>query len=112
MSEEQAARPRRHRSRAEAEQLLVAFEASGMSRVEFCRQHGLALSTLARHQRRRRQDQREDLGPDRWVAVEVSSPQPADRGLAVVLAGGRRIQVGRGFDPQTLARLVSLLEPA
>jgi hypothetical protein len=112
MSEEQATEPRRHRSRAEAEQLLVEFEASGMGRVEFCRQHGLALSTLARYQRWRRQDQRGDIGPDRWVAVELSSPQPADSGLTVVLAGGRRIQVSRGFDPPTLARLLSLLEPA
>ncbi len=92
--------------------MLVEFEASGMGRVEFCRHHGLALSTMARYQRRRRQDQRGDLGPERWVAVELSSPQPADSRLAVVLAGGRRIEVGRGFDPQTLARLLSLLEPA
>jgi hypothetical protein len=112
MSEEQViAVPRRRRSRAEAEQLAVEFESSGMSRVEFCQHHGLALSTLARYQTRRRQEQRGDL-PGRWVAVELASPQPADRGLAVVLANGRRVEVGRGFDAGTLTQLVSVLERA
>ena len=93
------------------EQLVAEFEASGMRRVEFCQQHGLALSTLARYQRRRREAQREDTGSARWVAVELSQPHSAASGLAVVLAGGRRIEVGRGFDARTLAQLVSLLEP-
>jgi len=31
--------------------------------------------------------------------------------LAVVLSSGRRIEVGREFDAQTLERLVGLLEP-
>jgi hypothetical protein len=35
----------------------------------------------------------------------------AASGLAVVLASGRRIEVGRGFDAKTLEQLVSLLEP-
>lgn len=112
MSEAQVGGPRRRRSLAEAEQLAAEFEASGMRRTEFCRQHGLALSTLARYQRRRQPEQSEGAGSGRWVAVELHPPHSAASGLAVVLAGGRRIEVGRGFDPQTLARLVSLLEPA
>jgi hypothetical protein len=113
MSEGQAGRPRRRRSRAEAEQLVVEYEAGGMSREELCRKHGLALSTLARYQRRREQGQDEGTGPGRWLAVELSGAHPAGaNGLAVVLTGGRRIEVGRGFDAQTLQQLVSLLEPA
>ena len=113
MSEGPGARPRRRRSRAEAEQLVVDYEAGGMSRVEFCQAHGLALSTLARYQRRREQGQDGGGGPSRWLAVELSGAHPAGAsGLAVVLTGGRRIEVGRGFDAQTLQQLVSLLEPA
>ena len=113
MSEGLVGRPRRRRSRAEAEQLVVEYEASGISGVEFCRKHGLALSTLARYQRRREQGQDEGAGPVRWLAVEVSGAHPAGAsGLAVVLTGGRRVEVGRGFDAQTLQQLVSLLEPA
>ena len=87
-----------------------------MSREEFCHQHGLALSTLARyqrHQRRQAHGQDEGAGPDRWLAVELSGAHATDAsGLAVVLAGGRRIEVGPGFDARTLEQLVSLLEPA
>ena len=95
--------------------MVVEYEASGMSRVEFCQKHGLALSTLARYQRRRvqGQDAGAGAGPSRWLAVELTGAHPAGAsGLAVVLAGGRRIEVGRGFDVQTLQQLVSLLEPA
>jgi hypothetical protein len=93
--------------------LVVEYEAGGMSREEFCREHGLALSTLARYQKRRVQGHDEGAGPSRWLAVELSGAHPAGAsGLAVVLAGGRRIEVGRGFDAQTLQQLVSLLEPA
>jgi hypothetical protein len=109
MSEGQVGRPRRRRSRAEAEQLVVEYEAGGMSREEFCQKHGLALSTLARYQRRREPGQEEGA---RWLAVELSGAHPAGAsGLAVVLTGGRRIEVGRGFDAQTLQQLLSLLEP-
>ncbi len=112
MSEVEVGRPRRRRSRAEAEQLLVEYEAGGVSRVEFCQKHGLAWSTLARYRRRREQGRDEGAGPGRWLAVELSGAHPADAsGLAVVLAGGRRIEVGRGFDAQTLQQLVRLLEP-
>lgn len=84
-----------------------------MSREEFCRTHGLALSTLARYQGRREQGQVEGAGPRRWLAVELSGAHPAGAsGLAIVLTGGRRIEVGRGFDAQTLQQLVSLLEAA
>lgn len=112
MSEEQVGRPRRRRSRAEAAQLLVEYEASGISQEEFCQGHGLALSTLARYRKWREQRRRDEADAGRWVAVELASPQAAASGLAVVLSGGRRIEVGRGFDAQTLAQLVSLLEPA
>jgi hypothetical protein len=93
--------------------LFVEYQTSGMSRVEFCQKHGLALSTLARYQKRREQGQDENAGPRRWLAVELSGAHVAGAsGLAVVLAGGRRIEVGRGFDARTLQQLVNLLEPA
>jgi len=113
MNEAPVRRPRRRRSRAEAEQLVAEYAAGGMSREEFCQKHGLALSTLAQYQRRRKQAQDEGTGPSRLLAVELSGARPADAsGLAVVLRGGLRIEVERGFDAQTLAQLVSLLEPA
>jgi hypothetical protein len=52
----------------------------------------------------------------RLVAVKVkATPEPAapptaQAALEVVLAGGRRIGVGPGFDEGTLGRLVRALE--
>ena len=104
---------RRRRSRAEAGQLVAEYEASGLSRVEFCRKRGLSLATLARYGKHRAQGQ--SVSGSRWLAVEVSGARPAresgaSSALAVALPGGRRIEVGRGFDAHTLAQLLGVLE--
>ena len=101
------------RSRAEAQQLVAEYEASGLSRVQFCRERGLSLATLARY--RQRQSRNQAAPGTRWLAVEVSSggsnlETGTSSGLAVALPGGRRIEVGRGFDGRTLAQLLGLLE--
>jgi hypothetical protein len=97
--------------------LGAEYEASGGSRVEFCRKHGLSLATLARYRKWRRQAQGETAGVNRWVAVELSGTRraagsSADSGLAIALPGRRRIEVGRGFDAHTLEQLVRVLEQA
>jgi len=97
--------------------LAAEFEASGVSREEFCQRHGLAWATLARYRKRLRQAQGEVSSAGQWLAVEVLGSTPpggrvAASGLTVALSGGRRIEVGRGFDAKTLQQLVSLLEPA
>ena len=108
----QGLKTKRRRSRAEIQQLVAEFEASGLGRTAFCQQRGLSLSTLARY--RKRQEQKATEGK-RWLAVEVSASAAvasAERasGLAVVLRGGRRIEVGRGFDAGTLQRLLAVVE--
>jgi transposase-like protein len=109
MSEEQVLGRGRRRSRAEAEQVVAEYEASGLSRQEFCRKHGLALVTLDRYRKRGRQSQ-EASGSSQWVAVELSSGSGRGGALAVVLLSGRRIEVNRGFDAHTLEELVRVLE--
>jgi len=109
MSEEQVGRRGRRRSRAEAEQVVAEYEASGLSRQEFCLKHGVALVTLDRYRKRRRQPE-EASGSSRWVAVELSGGSGPGSALAVVLLSGRRIEVKRGFDAHTLEQLVRLLE--
>lgn len=112
MSEEQVQQVRRRRSRAEVEKLVVEYEARGLGRAEFCRTHGLALSTLNRYCKQRQAHS--EAGAGRWVAVELSGPNPATgsggSGLTVILSSGRRIEIGGSFDPSTLQRLVVLLE--
>jgi hypothetical protein len=47
-----------------------------------------------------------------FVPVEVTSAGSGSSALTVLLAGGRRIEVSRGFDAGTLRQLVTVLEQA
>ena len=113
MNEEQVSVVRRRRSRQEVKQLVAEYESSGLSRSEFCRERGLGLSTLDRY--RTQQKRQASAGRNAFVAVEVSGRARAPgagtgSALAVVLRGGRRIEVGRGFDTGALEQLVRVLE--
>ncbi len=111
MDENQVPGKRPRRSRAEAEQLLAEFEASGLSQVEFSRIRRLGHGTLGRYRKQRRERSGESRGADRWVAVEVSSASArCESRLAIALPAGCRIEVGRGFDSGTLLQLLHVLE--
>jgi len=105
------AKHRRHRSRAEADHLAAEYEASGLTREEFCRQKNLPLKTLCRYVTRYRKQKVEGSEPQRWVEAEVVGSNGCGAELAVLLASGRRIEVRRGFDAGTLRQLVAVLEP-
>ena len=108
------------RSRAEIERLVALFGSSGMGRFEFCRSQGLALSTLGRHLRKQRSRHSESrsngIERSRLVAVELSAPVAVVAGaelstaLIVLLPNKRRVEVRRGFDRDTLAQLLTVLE--
>ena len=116
-------RPRR--SRAEVAQIVSSYPQSGLSRSEFCRQHGLSLSSLNRHcQHARHRDALRSASMSRPVskvelplarvefvaqsATHIEQHEP----LLVELAGGRRIAVSAGFDAATLTGLIAVLEQA
>jgi hypothetical protein len=105
------------RSGEEIKRLVLEFEASGLRQNEFCRNQGLALSTLQRQLRKRRLDKGETKEGSRFVAVELASRKRnvnsrSTSALEVVLSGGRRIEVRPDFDSDTLERLLSVLERA
>jgi hypothetical protein len=111
----QGVKVKRRRSRAEIEQLVAEYEASGLGRTVFCQRKGLSLATLARYRKRQEQTAGEASEGKRWLAVEVtgSAAVAGDErasGLAVVLPGGWRIEIGRGFDGDTLKRLLAVVE--
>ena len=116
MSEEQVSAGPRRRSAEEAAQLVAEYETGPLSKHEFCRTHGLAISTLDAYRSGRRLGlAKRKTSPPRWVAVEVQAAkrmetEAAASGLAVVLGRGRRIEVRRGFDAATLAQLLPVLE--
>ena len=93
--------------------MVAEYESSGLSRVEFCRERGLALSTLGRYRKGRKRQAA--ASSNALLAVEVSGrvrgPVAATgSALAVVLRSGRRIEVERGFDTGALEQLVRALE--
>jgi len=104
------------------EQLVDAFESSGLRRREFCQKHEVAVGTLDFWRRQKREmvaghrlsarkvNPRAEAGSDgRLVAVELAGAAPSGR-LAVVLPRGRRVEVSEGFDAVTLERLLGVLE--
>jgi len=110
----------RRRGRQEIARLAALYRKSGMGRSEFCRSHGMALSTLARHLKRQSGEQRLSAstmtGESRLMAVELAamSASVATRklhsALTVLLSNGRRVEVDSGFDAETLAELINVLE--
>jgi hypothetical protein len=106
------------RTRAEVQELVAEFISSGMRRSEFCRSRQLSFSTLDRHLKKRRWKRRRRpvSSAGRLVPVKLTarkSPQHEPScALAVVMPGGRRIEVHPDFDTDTVERLVSALERA
>ena len=110
----------RRRSRAEVAVLVAGFEQSGLSRTEYCRQHGLSFSTFSRHRRgasgikcgvATHATAAASLIPVDVVDRELAHKSPRT-GLFIELSSGRRIGVDTKFDADTLRRLIAVLEAA
>jgi hypothetical protein len=113
VQKQRVARHRRHRNRAEADQLAAEYEASGLTREAFCRERDVPLNTLCRYVARYRRQKAGTNQSPRLVQVEVAARAKVGSGaLTVVLPGGRRIEVNDGFDADTLRQLVTVLEQA
>jgi transposase len=100
----------------EAQAVLEAYEASGLSVAEFARRHGLLPQRLRWWKKRRAEQKGPALS---FVPVHVAAPPsreaqqaPGRASMEVVLARGRRIRVEPGFEAGELARLVRALEEA
>ncbi|MEW6487395.1 MAG: IS66 family insertion sequence element accessory protein TnpB [Thermodesulfobacteriota bacterium] len=101
---------------------LRAWQRSGLTQAEFCRRQGLGRRLFSSWKRRLGSPERAAGGqaapPVRFVPVavrpEVSAPAPIAThpaaALTVVARTGHRIEVGDGFTPETLARLLATLE--
>ena len=112
MTEQPEKQKARTRSRAEADALATEYEASGLSRQEFCQKRNVAFKTLARYlvQRRKPHATVPPSHGSRFMRVQVEPPNRSDSELTVVLAAGRRIAVKPGFDADLLRQLMAVLE--
>jgi hypothetical protein len=98
-----AAENGRMRSKQEIRGLVDGFAKSGMTRREYCKKHGIGISTL-----------------DYWRQVQKSEPklvevaieaQPVG-GFTLVLVNGRRIESSWRFADAELARVIRIAESA
>jgi hypothetical protein len=100
------------------EKLVSEYEASGLTRQAFCVDRGLSVAALDKY--RRGVQRRPRPGAGVLLPVEVDSRSSRDAGsdaggdgvLVVESRSGRRIEVRRGFDAETLERLLTVLDRA
>ena len=98
--------------------LVEEYEASGQSQRRFCAGHGIGQSSLRYWRRRLEQGSGAEGGQAspgvRLVALKVldDAPALADSGLVVVSPRGVRVEIARGFDTATLARVLATLAAA
>jgi hypothetical protein len=123
------------RQAAEWARLIDQWRASGLSLPAFCSQQGLKRGTMqnwvyktplkqaveqARLQARSAGTLRQDplpppvpspaFLPIHIAELAATTPVPDRTGVEVVLGPGRRIVIAPGFDPETLRRVVAVLE--
>ena len=90
--------------------VMLRWRRSNLSVRAFCRAEGVSEPSF--YGWRRKLDHSEHKKPA-FLPVHVitdEAEEPATRGIEVVLANGRSLRVGPGFDPDTLVKLVDLLE--
>ena len=118
-------RNNRYWSRREAAVVLARLEDSGQNVATFARQHGIPDKRIRRwkaklpspHALVAREaanvaEHTIPLVPVRVVETRVETMGAADgsSALEVVVRGGRAVRVSLGFDDETLARVVTVLE--
>jgi hypothetical protein len=102
--------------------LLNDFRRSGLTQAEFCRRRQISLHSFRKHlyQPRPSQpapgDDRSSASADPHFLPVTILPDPippltsSSSHLELVLLNGRRIVVAAGFDPETLRRLIAVVE--
>ena len=92
------------------QRVLARWRRSGLSVRAFCQAEGISEPSF--YVWRRKLDRADHKKPA-FLPVHVvteEAKQPATRDIEIVLANGRCLRVGPGFDPRTLVTLVDLLE--
>ena len=95
--------------------VIADQERGDQTQGEFCARRGLKLETFRnwkyrRAREKRPSDQDERPEPIRFVPVRVvDRGVETSSGVELALSGGRVVRVARGFDPETLKRLIETL---
>ena len=102
--------------------LLNDFRRSGLTQAEFCRRRQISLHSFRKHLNQpvpsnpTSSDGRSSASADHHFLPVTILPDPilsipaSQPHLELILSNGRRIAVAPGFDPQTLRRLIAVVE--
>jgi hypothetical protein len=118
---------RARRPAAEWAALIDEWHKSGLSLPAFCQRRGLNSGTMqgwvykrthkgAIERARRKEDTAEDppaaaaFLPVRVIGAEPEHEGTGRSGVEIVLGVGRRVVIGARFDPETLRRVIAVLE--
>lgn len=104
----------RHRTPKEKAEILREYRGSGLSLLAFARKHGLCYASLLRWRFRQRKGAQVLALPDiqadpRFVPVKIES-EVLGGDYVLSWAGGRSLKVPRQFEPDSLRRLLAVLE--
>ena len=114
--------PRSHTIDLRWNALLNDFRRSGLTQAEFCRRRQISLHSFRKHLYRPHtskpapSDDRSSASADHHFLPVTIFPDPilsitaSHPHFELILADGRRIAVAPGFDPQTLRRLIAVVE--
>lgn len=90
---------------------MTHYVGSGLSRTAFCQTQKLSVATLARYLERTGSAASDRVPSASLVAVELTeATRPTESGLTLVLPGGPRLTIQRGFCTETLHQVLAVLE--
>jgi len=95
----------RRRTPAEISAMIAQYHASGLSRRDYAKHHGVALATLARWL------QRTPTEPDttKFVRVIAATTPAPPAWFELAMPDGRRLRIPAGCDPAALRSLLGVL---
>lgn len=109
------------RDRSTWAEIMSSWAQSGLSQAAFCKERGIPFSTFQYWRSRGKVREKRDIRfsepasvPPPFLPVQVVQSRPVAEGrphaLTVLLPCGYRIEVGTGFDPETLRKIINTLE--
>ena len=99
--------PKSRRTAEEMRQLVSDYKQSGMTRRQYCEQHGITVTALAYHYTQERK--RSTVPGLVKVLVKAPKTEPVN-GFTLVLGNGRRIESGWRFEETELAKVIRVAE--
>ncbi len=100
---------RRKRSRSEVFAIVKEFRDSGLSQRAFCGTRNIPLSTLTSWLKKTRNRSVAEA-ERKLIPIRITAAKSETKPLEIVLANDRVIRIQGNFDPDLLAKLLSVAE--